>query len=297
VKVSLWGTRGSLASPGPDTLRFGGNTSCVSVEGSQETLLVLDGGTGIRKLGQQLPQTIKSVYILLTHLHMDHVQGLPFFAPLRRQGVEVHIWGPASTTMSLRSRLLRYLSPPLFPVSVREILSDLHFHELPYGTIEIREFKVTAQMIVHPNPTVGYKIEDQDFSLTYLPDHEPALGVKSFPIGEDWTSGYDLAEGADLLIHDSQYTIEEYEDRVGFGHSCLNHAFRFGELTQVKQFVPFHHDPAHTDDMLDKLIANTIDDFQPSFNVLPGKEGAVLELGKMSQVDSPKSANETPTGF
>jgi len=279
VKVTLWGTRGSLASPGPETLKFGGNTSCVSIKGSEDTIIVLDGGTGIRNLGQDLPDTIKRVYILLTHLHMDHVQGLPFFAPLRREGVEVHIWGPASTRLSLRSRLLRYLSPPLFPVSVREILSDLHFHELPSGTIEIREFQVTAQLIIHPNPTVGYCIKDQGNTVTYLPDHEPALGVKSFPVGEDWTSGYNLAEGADLLIHDSQYTIEEYEARVGFGHSCLNHAFRFGQLTQVKEFVPFHHDPAHTDQMLETMIANTVEDLQPSFVVTPGKEGSVLDVG------------------
>ena len=278
MRVKLWGTRGSLASPGPSTIRFGGNTSCVSVQGSEDTLIVLDGGTGIRNLGQSLPQDLKRVYILLTHLHMDHVQGLPFFAPLRRQGVEVHIWGPASTTLDLRSRLLRYLSPPLFPISVREILSDLHFHELPSGTIEINEFLVDAQLIVHPNLTVGYRIRDKDSRVTYLPDHEPALGAKTFPIGADWTSGYALAEGADLLIHDSQYSIEEYEERVGFGHSCLTHAFRFAKLADVKQFVPFHHDPAHTDDMLDLMISRTVSEEKPTFIVTPGMEGAVLDL-------------------
>jgi phosphoribosyl 1,2-cyclic phosphodiesterase len=251
----------------------------VSIEGSEETIIILDGGTGIRKLGQHLPDSIKKIYILLTHLHMDHVQGLPFFVPLRKEGVEVHIWGPASTTLGLRSRLLRYLSPPLFPISVRDILSDLHFHELPPGTIGIREFEVTAQMIIHPNPTVGYCIKDQDKSVTYLPDHEPALGVKSFPISKDWTSGYALAEGADLLIHDSQYTIHEYGKRVGFGHSCLKHAFRFGELTQVKEFVPFHHDPAHTDEMLDSMINDAVAELQPSYKVIPGKEGTVIDVG------------------
>ena len=279
MKVALWGTRGSLASPGAETLRFGGNTSCVSIEGSSEgTVLVLDGGTGIRKLGQSLPETMKRVYILLTHLHMDHVQGLPFFAPLRRQGVEVHIWGPASTTLDLRSRLLRYLSPPLFPISVREILSDLHFHELPSGSIEIGEFKISTQLIIHPNPTVGYCIKEDETSVTYLPDHEPALGAKTFPIDEDWTSGYTLAEGADLLIHDSQYTIEEYEQRVGYGHSCLPHAIRFAQLANVKQFVPFHHDPSHTDDMLDQMINDTVAEMQPGFSVTAGKEGLVLDI-------------------
>ena len=134
-------------------------------------------------------------------------------------------------------------------------------------------------MIIHPNPTVGYCIKDSDHRVTYLPDHEPALGVKSFPIGEDWTSGYKLAEGADLLIHDSQYTIQEYEERVGFGHSCLNHAFRFGELTQVKEFVPFHHDPAHSDRMLERMISDTVAELQPSYAVIPGKEGTVINIG------------------
>ena len=134
-------------------------------------------------------------------------------------------------------------------------------------------------MIIHPNPTVGYCIKDNGSTVTYLPDHEPALGVKSFPMSEDWTSGYDLAEGADLLIHDSQYSVHEYESRVGFGHSCLTHAFRFGQLTQVKEFVPFHHDPTHTDQMLDKLIADTVAEVQPDYTVTPGKEGLVIDVG------------------
>lgn len=278
MRVKLWGTRGSLASPGPETLRFGGNTSCVSVEGKEGTVVVLDGGTGIRILGQSLPEDIKRVYIFLTHLHMDHVQGLPFFAPLRRQGVEVHIWGPASTTLSLRSRLLRYLSPPLFPVSVREILSDLHFHQLPSGTIDVGELQVTAQLIIHPNPTVGYCIQENGAKVTYLPDHEPALGVETFPLSKEWTSGYDLSEGSDLLIHDSQYTFQEYKQRVGFGHTCLNHAFRFAKFAEVKEFVPFHHDPSHTDKMLDEMIEDTIAEEQPSFRVTPGMEGAVFDI-------------------
>jgi phosphoribosyl 1,2-cyclic phosphodiesterase len=280
MKVTLWGTRGSLATPGPETVRFGGNTSCVSVEGSDGTLLVLDGGTGIRKLGISLSQDLKRVCILLTHLHMDHVQGLPFFAPLRRKGVEVHIWGPASTTLSLRSRLLRYLSPPLFPISAREILSDLHFHELPTGKIEIGDLLVTAQLILHPNPTMGYRIQDNNNALTYLPDHEPSLGVRKFPISAEWTSGYALAEGADLLIHDAQYTAIEYKSRIGFGHSSIIHAVRFAELTGVGQFVPFHHDPAHGDDMLDQMFAETVAEVGPSFTFTPGVEGAVFEVGR-----------------
>lgn len=279
MKVRLWGTRGSLASPGPATVRFGGNTSCVSVEGSDGTLLVLDAGTGIRNLGLELPEDLKRVSILLTHLHMDHVLGLPFFAPLRREGVEVHIWGPATTKLNLRSRLLRYLSPPLFPITVREILSDLHFHELPYGTIEIGELLVTDQLIIHPNPTVGYCIKDGNASITYLPDHEPSLGAKSFPLSEEWTSGYDLAEGADLLIHDAQYTPDEYDNRNGFGHSSIDQAVHFAELAGVKQLIPFHHDPAHNDLMLDEMLVRVQNELDPKFTITPGMEGAELEVG------------------
>jgi ribonuclease BN (tRNA processing enzyme) len=278
MKVTLWGTRGSLASPGPDTVRYGGNTACVSVDGCEDTLIVLDAGTGIRLLGQTLPASLKRVHIFFTHLHMDHVQGLPFFSPLRRPGVEVHIWGPASLTMTLKARLIRYLSPPLFPVRVRDLLSELYFHELSRDTVEIGACRVTAQQVIHPNPTVGYRIQGKQAVVTYLPDHEPALGDPHFLADRQWTSGYALAEGADLLIHDAQYTSEEYLQRPGFGHSSILQAVRFARLAGVKQLIPFHHDPAHSDDTLDQMIAQSVADVQPNFTVIPGTEGTVIEL-------------------
>lgn len=278
MKVTFWGTRGSLASPSPETVRYGGNTSCVSVQGNAGGLIVLDGGTGIRNLGQTLPADLKRVHILLTHLHMDHIQGLPFFAPLRRRGVEVHLWGPASTTLSLSARLQKYLSPPLFPVSMRELSANLHFHELPSHVIEIEELSVTAQLIIHPNPTIGYRIQCAGASITYLPDHEPALGGRTFPHDRSWVSGYKLAEGADLLIHDTQYTEKEYQDRIGFGHSSIRHAFQFAELTDVKHFVPFHHDPTHSDDELDRIFAEAMAERGSIDRVTPSKEGLSLEI-------------------
>lgn len=277
MKVKFWGTRGSLASPSPETVRYGGNTSCVSVEGPERSLLVLDAGTGLRSLGQTLSADLKQVNILLTHLHMDHIQGLPFFAPLRRKGIEVHLWGPASTTLSLSARLQKYLSPPLFPVSIHELPANLHFHELPAHLIEIGEFSITAQLIIHPNPTIGYRIECGSTAITYIPDHEPALGGSTFPHDRSWVSGYKLAEGVDMLIHDTQYTEKEYQDRVGFGHSSIRHSFQFAELTRVKHFVPFHHDPTHSDADLDRMFERMISEFQPSYQVTPSREGLTLE--------------------
>src|SRR5258708_148955 len=141
MKVTLWGTRGSVASPGPDTARYGGNTSCVEVCGSDGTLLVLDAGTGIRRLGADIPPEVRRVDVLLTHLHMGHIQGLGFFAPLRNPDAEVHIGGPASALLSLRVRLPRYMSPPLFPVHLRDLPCTLILHEVPRGDEQIGELK------------------------------------------------------------------------------------------------------------------------------------------------------------
>ena len=279
MNVTLWGTRGSLASPGPETARYGGNTSCVEVRGRDGTVLILDAGTGLRGLGLSLPKSLRRVNLLLTHLHMDHIQGLGFFGALRNPEMEVHIWGPASTTLDLRSRLTRYLSPPLFPVHLRDLTSTLFFHEVPQEDFDIGEFHISTALVCHPDPTVGYRIQSPDAIITYLPDHEPALGAKTFPLSSDWTSGYELAARSDILIHDAQFTEDEYKTRVGWGHSSLAQAFEFAELAEVKSFIPFHHDPSHTDDILDDLINEAIGWAQPGLRVLPGIEGATFEAG------------------
>ena len=278
MKVRLWGTRGSLAAPGPDTVRYGGNTACVQVTGNDSTVLLLDGGTGIRRVGPLLGQTPRRVDVLLTHLHMDHIQGLGFFSPLRREGWEVHLYGPGSTTQGLRARLSRYLSPPTFPVLLRELASELHLHEVSCGDFEIGEFHISSSLVCHPNAAVGYRIQEGDAVLTYLPDHEPALGVRRFPMAAEWTSGYRLAANADMLIHDAQYTDAEYQERIGFGHSSIAQALQFATLAGVARLVPFHHDPAHSDEDLDRLIGEAVAKAEPAFEVLPGMEGAVFDL-------------------
>jgi len=276
--VRLWGTRGSVAAPGADTARYGGNTSCVEVRGPHGTVLVLDAGTGIRPLGRALGRGVRRVDVVLTHLHMDHIQGLGFFAPLYDPDVETHLWGPASTTLNLRGRLVRYLSPPLFPVHLRD-LRRLVLHDLPVGEFDAGEFRIVADRVCHPGFTVGYRIAAGGATLAYLSDHEPALGVPCFPVREDWTSGYGLARDVDLLIHDAQYSRAEYADHVGWGHSSLDHALAFAALTRAKHLVTFHHDPAHDDDDIDRLTAAATAAVRVPCAVTAGAEGAVFELG------------------
>jgi phosphoribosyl 1,2-cyclic phosphodiesterase len=279
VKVTLCGTRGSLATPGPDTSRYGGNTSCVEVVGKDGTLLALDAGTGIRRIKSKGRRKLPRVDLLLTHLHMDHIQGLGFFDPLYDEKMEVHIWGPASTTLSLRTRLTRYLSPPLFPVRLRDLPCKLELHEVSNDTFAIGELTVTSRPVCHPGPTVGYRISNSHSSIAYMPDHEVALGVEHFPIGQEWTSGYDLAAGVDLLIHDAQYTSQEYESHVGWGHSSIEQVFKFAELANVKHLVPFHHDPSHNDDRIDVDYSKAIRKLKPSFKVTPAAEGMIFDFG------------------
>jgi phosphoribosyl 1,2-cyclic phosphodiesterase len=278
MRVTLWGTRGSVAAPGAETARYGGNTACVEVRGNDGTLVILDAGTGVRRLGTSLDPSVRRVNLLLGHLHMDHVQGLGFFSPLYDPEMEVHIWGPPSTTATLATRLMRYLSPPLFPVHLRDLPCRLQLHPVPCADFDLGELRVSTALVCHPGPTVGFRLTSPSGTVTYLSDHEPALGAKRFPLDGEWTSGYALAHRADLLIHDAQYARDEYPLHVGWGHSSIDHALTFARLAEVKHLVPFHHDPAHDDAELDRLLAP--DALAPSlpFGVTPAKEGAVFQL-------------------
>lgn len=254
MRFTLWGTRGSLASPGPDTVRYGGNTSCIEVRNADGRILVLDAGTGIRRLRPELPAGVRRIDVLLTHLHMDHIQGLGFFDALYDSELEVHVWGPASSTTDLYTRLTRYLSPPLFPVRLRDLDCALYVHDVEPDGLDVPGFSITAARVVHPGPTVGYRIEADGGTLTYLSDHEPMLCARGFALGSQWISGAALAAGVDVLVHDAQFTPEEYETRVGWGHSTLEHAARFAAAVGARRLVPFHHDPGHEDALLDTLI-------------------------------------------
>jgi phosphoribosyl 1,2-cyclic phosphodiesterase len=276
VRVCLWGTRGSIASAGPETVRYGGNTSCVEVEGKDGTIVILDAGTGIRRVGDTYKEP-RRLDVLLTHLHMDHIQGLGFFGPLFRDDFEVHVWGPPSTTEDLRTRLTRYLSPPLFPVRLRDVAARLELHDVPMEPFSIGGLLIDADVVIHPGQTLGYRVSDGTTSVAYLPDHEPALGVDGFPTDSEWTSGHALAEGVDLLLHDAQYTHDEYAVRVGWGHSRVADAVALAKAAGARKLVTFHHDPAHDDTELDAMLdeARTLAD-GAGVDVQPGMEGATF---------------------
>lgn len=254
MRARIWGARGSLAAPGADTVRYGGNTSCIELRTDDGTLIVLDAGTGIRRLGLALDGSAPPrIDILLSHLHLDHLEGLGFFAPLWDRETELHIWGPPSPVRSLSDRISQYLSPPLFPVRLAEVPARIRLHEAPDEPWRLGSSSVRAAAIVHRGPTVGFRIEDGGRALAYLTDHEPARAADLGSVPTEWVSGYALAAGADVLIHDCQYTEDEYRERAGFGHSSTRHVADFARLAGVGRLLLFHHDPNHDDAELEAL--------------------------------------------
>jgi phosphoribosyl 1,2-cyclic phosphodiesterase len=257
VKVQVWGARGSIPAPGPETTRYGGNTSCLCVTLDDGSAFVLDAGTGIRSLGLALDGAgAQPLNILLTHLHLDHIQGLMFFAPMFNPRSEIVVWGPASPEASLEDRIGRYISAPLSPVEVRELPCHPSFREAETTELRIGSAVIRSASVSHRGPTLGYRIEADGSSLCYIPDHEPGLGTSLADLEQDWISGFDLARGASLLIHDCQYTDEEYPHHIGWGHSPVADALAFANRTDAERVMMFHHDPLHSDVFLDQVASD-----------------------------------------
>ena len=252
MKVKVWGCRGSVPSPGPQMNRYGGNTSCVELTLSDDSKLILDAGTGIRTLGTELLDA-PQVNILLTHLHLDHIQGLMFFPPCFHAESHITIWGPASPEASLEDRIARYISAPLSPVEVKELPCEVDFRDTPPSEWQVGPATIRAESVTHRGPTLGFRITDGDTTVCYIPDHEPALGAPIEGLDPEWISGYELARDATLLIHDCQYTDDEYAGHVGWGHSRFSDTIAFSNSVGAKRLLLFHHDPLHTDDALDAL--------------------------------------------
>ena len=277
MNISIRGVRGSIPTTGPETTFYGGNTSCTVVR-ENDCILVLDGGSGMQKFKLLEGTGIKRIDILLTHLHLDHIQGLGFFNPFFDPSLDVHIWGPASKHISLHARLSRYLSPPLFPVLLRDLPCKMTLHEIGNSLFEIGPFTIESRFVIHPGPTVGFRVSNGRSVFTYIPDHEPALGANGMIPDKKWLSGFDLAVNADLLLHDGQYSFFEYITKRGWGHSSMDDATKFASMTDVKHLLLGHHDPSHSDDQLNELLADLKNRNDYSFKYELAAEGMQFEL-------------------
>jgi ribonuclease BN (tRNA processing enzyme) len=260
-------------------VRYGGNTPCIEVRTGEGGLLVLDAGTGIKRLGAELAVD-GPLHVLLTHLHLDHVEGLRFFAPFWRAGTELHIWGPPSPLHSLEERIARAFSPPLFPLELGDTAADVTFHDVPRETWELEGVRIDAQPVSHPGPTLGYRLSLDGSTLAYIPDHEPVLGVEMADLEPEWISGFSIAEKADVLFHDCQFSEAEYPSRIGWGHSSVAHAVEFARRSEVGRLVLFHHDPDRSDEGVDGLVERARELWNGSSPVAPvaAGEGMTFQL-------------------
>ena len=246
MRVRVWGCRGSLATPGREAAAYGGNTSCVEVRTASGRLIVLDGGTGIRSLGLTVEPEITEIDILLTHMHLDHVEGLGFFAPFFDPARTIRFWGPRPGELTLADQVALYLSPPFFPRKFGTFGSTIEFTEVWEDSWSLDGVQITAEPVEHPGPTVGYRLEENGRSLAYIPDNEVGLRPEA---------GAEVAHGVDVLIHDAQYTREEYDARVGWGHSALDDFAAYVGRARPGRSLMFHHDPTHGSADLERMLA------------------------------------------
>jgi phosphoribosyl 1,2-cyclic phosphodiesterase len=266
MRATIWGCRGSLATPGDSTVRYGGNTTSVEVRSASGRLVVLDAGTGIRRLGLSLDRPAQ-IDLLLTHLHLDHVEGLGFFAPLFDPDCAITVWGPHQSASSLRERVAAYLSPPLFPLAFDEFGAHVEVREVGEETWSLDGLSITSARVRHPGDTLAYRLEENGRSLAFVPDNEPGL---------DPESGLALADGADVLLHDAQYRPDEYVSRVGWGHASVDHFAAIVREAKPGRALMFHHDPTHDDAELESMQATAAE--TAGREVELAREGLVLEL-------------------
>jgi len=259
VALRFWGTRGSLPAPGPHTQRYGGNTPCVEVR-IGDRLLIIDAGSGIRELGNSLLKEFRTrsikADILIGHTHWDHIQGLPFFTPLYMPQNKFVIHGVHGTTQSFSEVIAAQMQHPYFPVDMKAMCSNPQIQELT-GPLHLGETRISYHFLNHPGITVGFRIDTNASTLCYLSDHEPYGRLNAqgeFSAKEDDAVAR-FVQGADLLISEAQYTDEEYKFKRSWGHSTFTDVIGLAVKAEVKQLALFHHDPDHTDEMMDKFVA------------------------------------------
>jgi phosphoribosyl 1,2-cyclic phosphodiesterase len=277
MRLWLLGVRGSTPAPGADFVRYGGHTSCVAVAAGDESVptLVLDAGTGLRSLSKVLPGPAFRGAILLSHMHWDHVQGIPFFVAGDHYQSVVDLYLPAQGGLSGRDLLAKSMSPPCFPIPPEGLRGSWTFNALQPGRLEIGGFGVTAVEAAHKGGrTYGYRVEDLSGSIAYLPDHGPVQGCTE--------ELFAMIRGVDILLHDAQFLESERSTADLFGHATIEETIRLADEAGVGTLILFHHGPARTDDQLDE-IARTID---APMNVLLAVEGQVIQVGSEPAVIS-----------
>jgi phosphoribosyl 1,2-cyclic phosphodiesterase len=286
MELHFLGVRGSTPAPGPEYVRYGGNTSCVAVAlDGEPPSLVLDAGTGARRLARRLGDAPFHGTLLLSHLHWDHTHGLPFARALDQPGASVDLWLPAQHDdaggeTDAAAVLGRGMGPPHFPITPDGLRGDWTFHALDPGTRRFGDFEVTAREIPHKGGrTFGYRITDGRSTMTYMSDHGPiAVGPGPDGLGERHAAALELARDTDALVHDSQYTLEEFEVRANFGHSTFEYTIDLGRQAGARRVVLFHHDPDRTDDDLDRIVAGLQDRHGEQIEIVAATEDLVLRI-------------------
>ncbi len=294
--VRFWGTRGSIASPGPETVRYGGNTPCVEVRTADGVVIILDCGTGARKLGLSLAQAGPvRAHLFVGHTHSDHIQGLPFFVPAFLAGSQLTIYGPAGIDRSLPGAIGGQMEYTYFPVPMNDLPARLDFDELEEEEFFIDGVRVHTQYLNHTAPCLGYRIEADGATLVYATDHEPnstslwrpdrpaASFDPSHILHPNDARHAEFLRDADLVIHDAQYVSGEYRSKLGWGHSTVEYATDIAIAADVKHLALFHHDPTRTDDALDSLheeVAARVAQADVDLQVYMASEGMELRLGE-----------------